>query len=80
MADYYSELRVIFQHNESSNYEGVNKNDNGALSIGLLQWHAARALGLMRNIAAIDADVVRNNLGDDLYNQIISGNTNVGTK
>lgn len=77
MADYYSELRVIFQHNESSNYEGVNKNDNGALSIGLLQWHAARALGLMRNIAAIDADVVRNNLGDDLYNQIISGNNNV---
>lgn len=40
---------VIIFGNEG-NYGSVNKNDNGAVSIGKLQWHAGRAASLLRNI------------------------------
>ena len=35
-------------------YSSVNPNDNGAVSIGWIQWHANRALNLLRDIVARD--------------------------
>lgn len=79
MADFYDALREIFQHNESSDYGGVNPNDNGALSLGLLQWHAARALGLMRMIADEPGGSaeIESELGSDMLDTIQNGSNNV---
>lgn len=79
MAGFYDALREIFRHNESSSYGGVNPNDNGALSLGLLQWHAARALGLMRMIGEEPggADIIKAELGEGMYNDIMTGSNNL---
>lgn len=37
---------IIFD-NEGS-YGSVNKNDNGAVSVGRLQWHGGRAAALLK--------------------------------
>lgn len=42
-------LKTFFIGTEG-NYGSVNANDNGALSVGILQWHGARALKLLRRI------------------------------
>ena len=44
---------VVFRRMEGS-YDSVNPNDNGALSVGKLQWHGVRALELVKEIAAAD--------------------------
>ena len=38
---------VVFRRMEGS-YDSVNPNDNGALSVGKLQWHGVRALELVK--------------------------------
>ena len=45
----------VVRENEGS-YSSVNPDDNGALSIGWIQWHANRALSLIRDI--INANTV----------------------
>ena len=35
-------------------YKSVNPDDNGALSIGCIQWHATRALNLLKDIVNAD--------------------------
>jgi peptidoglycan hydrolase-like protein with peptidoglycan-binding domain len=52
----------------------VNPNDNGALSIGCMQWHAGRALNLLRTIISMNNSEAYDILGDALYNEIIKGN------
>ena len=52
----------IIINNEGS-YSSVNANDNGALSVGKIQWHAGRALSLMRRIVALDPDQAYELLG-----------------
>ena len=52
------------------NYGSVNKNDNGALSIGKVQWHASRALALMKSICAKHPALSKSILGSTLYNEI----------
>lgn len=37
---------IIFSH--EGDYGSVNRNDNGALSVGKVQWHGSRALSPMR--------------------------------
>lgn len=60
---------IIFA--QEGNYSSVNANDNGALSIGKIQWHASRALSLMRSIVKED---VRSQeiIGSSLYSEIVN--------
>ncbi len=61
----------ILYHNEGS-YNSVNPNDNGAVSIGKLQWHGWRALALLRTITQADEQQAQELLGNTLYQEIIS--------
>lgn len=54
------------------NYTTVVRNDNGALSIGKLGWHATNALNLLKEIIAKNPNQARNILGRTLYNEIIT--------
>lgn len=64
---------IIFSN--EGNYGSVNKNDNGALSIGKVQWHAGRALSLMRDIVAKDEAAATSILGITMVNEIKNKNT-----
>ena len=57
---------VVFRRMEGS-YDSVNPNDNGALSVGKLQWHGVRALELVKEIAAADPATAYDCLGESLY-------------
>ena len=70
---------IIFSH--EGNYGSVNKNDNGALSVGRVQWHGSRALSLMRAICeAMGAGRSREVLGAALYTEITAKGTSWGTR
>lgn len=47
---------LIMTNESGGNYAAINYNDNGAISIGLLQWHAGRAQALMKEIRAEDPE------------------------
>ncbi|MBQ1404800.1 MAG: hypothetical protein IIZ00_01155, partial [Oscillospiraceae bacterium] len=49
----------FFKGTEGS-YGSVNPNDNGALSVGILQWHGVRALRLVRRVIRADPDAIWN--------------------
>lgn len=53
-------------------YDTVLRNDNGALSIGKLGWHATNALELLKRIVAEDSALALSILGASLYNEIIT--------
>lgn len=38
------------------NYSSVNANDNGSMSVGMLQWHGSRAKGLLNAVKAYDPE------------------------
>ncbi len=59
----------ILYNNEGS-YTTVTKNDNNALSIGKLQWHATRALNLLKDIIALNPSNAKSILGTSLYDEI----------
>ena len=42
-------LQLLY-YNEGS-YGSVNKNDNGAVSVGKIQWHGTRALNLLKRLS-----------------------------
>lgn len=63
---------VVIFGNEG-NYGSVNKNDNGAVSIGKLQWHADRAASLLRNIIKAVGAGAEGILGNALYAEIKGG-------
>ncbi len=69
----YEEIVVsaadIVRQNEGS-YASVNPDDNGALSVGWLQWHGNRALSLLKTIIAADTASASSILGNTLYNEI----------
>lgn len=69
----------IIIDNEGS-YTSVNANDNGALSIGKIQWHAGRALSLMRRIVAMDTEQAYEILGDALYSEVTGKSTSWSTR
>ena len=70
---------IIFSH--EGNYESVNRNDNGAISVGKVQWHGSRALSLMREICgALGAQRGREVLGAALYTEITAKGTKWGTR
>lgn len=60
--------KVIFAN--EGNYSSVNADDNGAVSVGKVQWHGNRALSLLKKIAqGAGAEAT---LGKDLYNEIMT--------
>ena len=61
---------VVFRRMEGS-YDSVNPNDNGALSVGKLQWHGVRALELVKEIAAADPAAAYDLLGEALYTEAV---------
>ncbi len=61
---------IIFSN--EGNYGSVNANDNGALSIGCVQWHAGRAKGLLRDILKLDMKSAETYLPDYLIKEIQS--------
>ena len=69
---------IIIFANEG-NYGSVNKNDNGAVSIGKVQWHGNRALNLLKTIVKANKNQANQILGSTLYNEIAS-NTNWGKR
>ena len=62
--------KTIIEKNEG-NYGTVNSNDNGALSIGKMQWHAYRAARLLKAIISANNSNAFAILGDSLYNEIV---------
>lgn len=69
--DIINAAKVMIRKYEGS-YSSVNANDNGALPIGKMQWHADRAKSLLRIIISGDAASAQAILGDALYNEILS--------
>lgn len=78
--DPLAELAMPIIIGNEGSYSSVNANDNGALSVGKIQWHAGRALSLMRRIVALDAQQAYEILGDALYNEITSKSTSWATR
>ena len=61
----------IITSNEGT-YTTVLRNDNGALSIGKLCWHATNALNLLKEIIAANPSQALSILGVALYNEVIT--------
>lgn len=64
---------IIFAN--EGNYGSVNKNDNGAVSVGKIQWHGDRAKALLQTICKANISQAQNILGSALYQEIMSGKT-----
>ncbi len=60
---------VVFRCREGT-YDSVNRNDNGAVSVGKLQWHGMRALELLKEICAADPSNALAILGQGLFQEI----------
>lgn len=72
--DIINTAKVMIRKYEGT-YNSVNPNDNGALSIGKMQWHANRAKSLLQMIVAGDNDMAKQILGETLYNEIEDGSS-----
>ena len=62
--------KIIFAN--EGNYASVNADDNGAVSVGKVQWHGNRALSLLKKIVqgmGAGAEAV---LGGTLYREIMT--------
>lgn len=70
---------IIFSH--EGNYGSVNRDDNGAISIGKVQWHGNRALSLMKTICkALGASQSTAILGAGIYAEITAKGTSWATR
>lgn len=67
---------LAFLYVHEGNYGSINKNDNGALSVGKIQWHAGNALNLCRDALKRNPESALEILGEDLYNEITDSTTN----
>ncbi len=71
VAEMLDAAMTIIYRNEG-NYGSVNKNDNGALSIGKVQWHGNRALNLLKTIINANPSNALSLLGTTLYSEIVN--------
>ena len=76
--DQMTSVAVELIRKSEGTYGSINPNDNGAVSVGILQWHAGRALDLMRSVAKADASA-ESTLGSSFYNEVMSA-TNWNTR
>ncbi len=66
-------IECITSHEGS--YGSINANDCGAVSVGKLQWHADRALALMRKTCELCPSFAEETLGSSFYNEIMSASS-----
>ncbi len=59
---------ILYTH--EGKYTSVNANDNGAVSIGKIQWHATRALNLLKKVVSSNRTEAKELLGAKLYSEI----------
>lgn len=64
-----SASKIIYEI--EGNYGSINPNDRGALSIGKIQWHATRALELLKIIIKMNDEQAKVILEENLYNEIL---------
>lgn len=69
--------KIIFAN--EGNYASVNADDNGALSVGKVQWHGNRALSLLKKIVQKTGQAAEGILGKELYREILTA-SNWGTR
>lgn len=62
--------KIIFTN--EGNYSSVNADDNGALSVGKVQWHGNRALSLLKKIVQKTGAAAETVLGGSLYREIMT--------
>ena len=62
---------AVYIFRMEGNYDSINANDNGAVSIGKVQWHGPRALQLLKMIVEANPEQAKRILGETLYNEII---------
>lgn len=66
-----AEKAAIIIYGNEGNYGSVNANDNGAVSVGKVQWHGSRALDLLKTIiAALGEQAATVIVGVDFYKEI----------
>lgn len=66
-----AEKAAVIIYGNEGNYGSVNANDNGAVSVGKVQWHGSRALDLLKTIiAALGEQAATVILGTDFYKEI----------
>ncbi len=63
-------IECIISH--EGTYNSINPNDCGAVSVGMLQWHADRALTLMRRTAKLNPEFAQTTLGESFYNDVMT--------
>ncbi|MBQ8515555.1 MAG: SH3 domain-containing protein [Ruminococcus sp.] len=63
-------IECIISH--EGTYDSINPNDCGAVSVGKLQWHADRALALMRKTCEKNPAFAETTLGTTFYNEVMS--------
>lgn len=61
---------IIFGN--EGNYASVAKDDNGALSIGKIQWHGTRARDLLKKIRKNNPGLTKNTLTSSIYSNLDS--------
>ena len=70
--------KVIFAN--EGNYASVNADDNGAVSVGKVQWHGNRALSLLKKIVQGMGAGAETVLGGTLYREIMTASDWAGRK
>jgi LysM repeat protein len=70
--------KIIFAN--EGNYSSVNADDNGALSVGKVQWHGNRALSLLKKIVQGMGAGAETVLGGTLYREIMTASDWAGRK
>ncbi|MDD6660353.1 MAG: LysM peptidoglycan-binding domain-containing protein [Lachnospiraceae bacterium] len=66
-----AEKAAVIIYGNEGNYGSVNANDNGAVSVGKVQWHGSRALDLLKTIIkTLGQQAATVILGADFYNEI----------
>lgn len=85
MAAQVSDQQIIdtvldFLYVHEGNYGSINPNDNGALSVGKIQWHGANALALCRDIVTRNPEQALEILGEELYTEITDSATDWSTR
>lgn len=65
-----AQAAIIIFGNEGG-YTSVNANDNGAVSVGKVQWHGSRALGLLKKICKAER-LAETILGASLYAEVVT--------
>lgn len=63
---------IVCITSHEGSYGSVNPNDCGAVSIGKLQWHATRALNLLKTVCQNDPETAQATIGSDLYNEVLN--------